>query len=84
MWRHERRQSRPGRFEAGFPISGRRFWDAPSLIKLYYKRDDFGPPAVQELPGGFAAPAGRVNLTLDFRFRAGGFEMLRPYWILIV
>ena len=38
--------SRPGRTEAEFSISGRRLWDAPSLIRVYYKNNNFGPLAV--------------------------------------
>ena len=34
--------SRPARPEAGFPVSGRRLWDAPSLIMASYKNDYLG------------------------------------------
>ena len=52
--------------EAGFPISGRRLWDAPSLINVYYRNNDLGSPAVPGPPGGLPAPAGRVGRRLEF------------------
>ena len=51
---------------------GRRLWDAPFLIKAYYKLNDFGPPAGPGLPDGFMASAGWVGRSLDFRSLAGG------------
>ena len=38
----------------------------PSLIHSYCVNDDLLPPAVQVLPDGFPASAGRVGLRLDF------------------
>ena len=67
-----------GRAEAGFSISGRRLWDAPSLIRASYQNNDFGLLAVPEALDGDPASACRVERRLDFRFRAGGSGMLRP------
>ena len=61
----------------GLPVSGRRFWDVPFLRKVYHESDDLGFPAIQGFSDGFPASADRVSRRQDFRFRAGGFGMLR-------
>ena len=69
---------------------GQRFWDLPSLVRVYYQNDDFGPPAVpgppdgfpaaagrSGPPDGFPASAGRVGRALGFPCRASGSRILR-------